>query len=67
MKRDKIKHFSLRIDETALAKFRYVCTYDARSANGHLVNYIRTTVKDFEKEYGEIKDEDLSSIFIKRS
>ena len=28
------KHFGLRIDGDILAKFRYVCAYVGRSANG---------------------------------
>ncbi len=49
------RHFGLRIDDTLLRKFRYVCEYDGRSANGKLLHMIRKCVADYEKEFGIIE------------
>ncbi len=54
----EIKHLSLRIDSEMLKKFRYVCKYDARSANSQLLVYIRKSIAEFEKEHGEIEIEE---------
>lgn len=48
------KHFGLRIDAELLKKFRYVCEYDGRSANGKILYMIRCCIADFEKEHGKI-------------
>lgn len=50
----KERHFGLRIDDTLLKKFRYVCEYYGRSANMQLIQTIRHIVDKFEKEHGEI-------------
>lgn len=50
----KVKHLSLRIDEETLEKFKYFCEYEGRSANAQLLYFIRNSIKDFEKENGEI-------------
>ena len=49
------RHFGLRIDDTLLKKFRYVCEYDGRSANGKLLHMIRKCVAEYEKEFGTIE------------
>jgi hypothetical protein len=48
------RHFGLRIEDELLRKFRYVCAYDGRSANGKLLTMIRQCVAEYEKEHGEI-------------
>ncbi|MBE7036183.1 MAG: hypothetical protein E7403_02695 [Ruminococcaceae bacterium] len=48
------RHFGLRIDDELLRKFRYVCEYDGRSANGKILHMIRKCVAEYEKEFGEI-------------
>ncbi len=57
---NKIKHLSVRIENSLLKKFRYVCKYEDRSANGQILNFIRNFVNEFEKEHGkiELKDDD---------
>ena len=49
------RHFGLRIDDTLLKKFRYVCEYDGRSANGKLLHMIRKCVAEYEQEFGTIE------------
>ena len=54
-----IRHLSLRIDDETLKKFRYICEFDGRSANGQLLVYIRTAIRKFEEENGEIPVDSL--------
>lgn len=53
------KSFSLRIDDTLLKKFRYVCEYNGRSANKQLLLMIRRSVEQYEKQNGPIDSADL--------
>lgn len=52
------KHLSVRLDDKTLKKFRFVCEYEARSANSQLLYFIRNSIREFEKEHGEIVIED---------
>lgn len=54
----KERHFGLRIDDELLQKFRYICEYEGRSANGQILFMIRRRVAAFEKEHGEIPTKD---------
>jgi len=53
------KHFGLRIDGEVLAKFRYVCAYQGRSANSQIIQLILRFIADYEKKHEEIPLEDL--------
>ncbi len=55
---NKVRHLSLRIDDETLRKFRYVCAYDQRSANGQLLIFIRNFIARFEDKHGKIVFED---------
>ena len=55
---DKIRHLSVRIENSLLKKFRYACKYEDRSANGQILNFIRNFVNEFEKEHGKIELKD---------
>lgn len=57
---NKQRHFSLRIDDETLRKFRYVCAYDQRSANGQLLLFIRGFIARFEEKHGKIVLEDAA-------
>ena len=57
MKHDNEKHFGLRVDGEILAKFRYVCNYEGRSANSQLIQLMRKFIEDYEKEHGKIESE----------
>ena len=52
------KHFGLRVDGEILAKFRYVCAYEGRSANSQLIRLMQKFITQYEKEFGEIKLEE---------
>ena len=48
------KHFGLRVDAEILAKFRYVCGYEGRSANSQLIQLMLKFIADYEREHGKI-------------
>lgn len=54
------KHFGLRVDGNILAKFRYVCGYEGRSANSQLIQLMIRFVADYEAEHGKIELPDSS-------
>ena len=49
------KHFGLRIDGDILAKFRYVCGFEGRSANAQIIQLMLKFIAEYEKEYGKIQ------------
>lgn len=51
---DKLLRYTLRIDRTLFAKFRYVAEYEGRSANKEIEQMMKKRVVKFEKENGEI-------------
>ena len=55
------RHFGLRIEDTLLRKFRYICDYEGRSANGQILFMIRQSIAAFEKEHGTICLEEKES------
>ena len=55
MNHDNEKHFGLRVDGELLAKFRYVCSYEGRSANSQIIQLMRKFVADYEQEHGKIE------------
>lgn len=54
MVKDNEKHFGLRVDGDILAKFRYVCGYEGRSANSQIIQLMLRFIADYEKENGKI-------------
>ena len=50
--REKEKHFGLRVNGDILAKFRYVCSYEGRSANSQIIQLMLKFIADYEKEHG---------------
>lgn len=54
MKNPDEKSYTLRIQSLLLAKFRYICKYEGRSAQSQLLLYIRRAVESFENKHGEI-------------
>jgi hypothetical protein len=59
MKRDNEKHFGLRVDGEILAKFRYVCGYEGRSANSQIIQLMLKCIADYEREHGKIDGTEL--------
>ena len=49
------KGFTIRINADSLNKLHVVADYEGRSLNSHFSILARESVKQFEKEHGEIK------------
>lgn len=49
-----IKSVSIRIEEEMLEKLGFVADYEGRSVNSHILVPIRESIKNFEREHGEI-------------
>lgn len=49
------KHFGLRVDGDILAKFRYVCGFEGRSANAQIIQLMLKFIAEYEKEHGKIQ------------
>lgn len=49
-----IKSVSIRMEEEMLQKLGYVADYEGRSVNSHVLVLIRESIRDFEREHGEI-------------
>lgn len=49
-----IKSVSIRIEEEMLEKLGFVADYEGRSVNSHILVLIRESIKNFEREHGEI-------------
>lgn len=52
-------HLSIRMDGELHDKFQHVAQYEGRSMSKQILQLIVTCVRDFEKEHGPIRDEDL--------
>ena len=59
MNKENEKHFGLRVDGAILAKFRYVCGYEGRSANSQIIQLMLKFIADYEKENGKINLDEL--------
>ena len=49
-----IKSVSIRIEEEMLEKLGFVADYEGRSVNSHILVPIRESIKNSEREHGEI-------------
>lgn len=58
----KFPQFTLRIPQEQLDKLHYVAEYNARSCNRELELLIRQHINAFEKEHGEISEEDIKDL-----
>ena len=52
--------YTLRMDRTLFAKYRYVAKYNGRSANKEIEQHIKRSIQAFEKEHGEITMEEIN-------
>ena len=48
------KHFTLRVDEKMLQKFKCIADREGRSLNSMLLSVIREGIAEFEAEHGPI-------------
>ncbi|MCM1114540.1 MAG: Arc family DNA-binding protein [Clostridium sp.] len=58
----KLPQYSLRVPKELLDKLKYIAEYNARSSNRELEMMIRKHIEQFEKEHGEILQEDIDKL-----
>lgn len=58
----KQKHLSIRADAEMLDKFYYVSKYFGRSGSGQILFLMRSLIEDFEKEHGNITEDELRQL-----
>ena len=51
---DEILRYTLRVNRQLFIKFRYISESEGRSANKEIEQFMKRSVRDFEKEHGEI-------------
>lgn len=56
-----LPQFTVRIEPSLLAKFRYIAEFNLRSANREAELLIKQHIEEFEKEHGVITDAILAS------
>ena len=53
------KHLSIRMDGELHNKLQFVAAYEGRSMSRQILYLIKPCVREFEKEHGPIRPEDL--------
>ena len=59
MEKKEVKHIGLRVSPEMHKKLVYIAGYDARNVNSLAMSLLYQCIRDFEKEHGPIKVEDL--------
>ena len=59
MQEKEIKHIGLRVGLETHQKLRYIANYEGRTINGQAHYLIHKCIREFEKEHGPIRPEDL--------
>ena len=57
---DEILRYTLRVNRQLFRKFRYIAESEGRSANKEIEQFMKRSVRDFEKEHGPIDLEEPS-------
>lgn len=60
MNKDKEKHFGLRVNGDTLAKFRYACGYEGRSANSQIIQLMLKFISEYEREHEKIDLDEIA-------
>ena len=58
MRNKNNKHLGIEVDPELHGKLKYIAKYEGRSANGQIIYLIRQSIRDFEKENGELELEE---------
>lgn len=59
MQENEIKYVGLRVSPETHKKLVYIAKYDDRTVSGLALHLFNKCIRDFEKEHGPIKAEDL--------
>ena len=57
--RKEVKNIGLRVSPEVHQKLRYIAEYEGRTLNGQVYYLMQTCIREFEKEHGPIRPEDL--------
>ncbi len=57
MKRDK--HLGITINSEMHGKLTYISSYEGRSMSGQILYLVQKCIREFEREHGPIREEDL--------
>ena len=55
----RIKNIGLRVVPEVHEKMSYIARYEGRTLNGQVYYLMQNCIRDFEKEHGPIRPEDL--------
>ena len=62
----KTKHLSIKADSDMLDKFYFVSKYYGRSGSGQILFLMRSLIDKFEKEHGEITEDEIRQMYAKK-
>ena len=60
MQEKEIKYIGIRVSPETHKKLVYIAEYDDRTVSGLALHLFNKCIRDFEKEHGPIKAEDLN-------
>lgn len=60
MKENEIKYIGLRVSPELHKKLAYIAKYDDRTVSSLALHLFNKCIRDFEKEHGPIRAEDLN-------
>ena len=52
------KHLGIEVEKDLHYKLHYIANYEGRSGNKQIIYLIKECIRNFEKEHGEIKQQD---------
>lgn len=58
----RFPQFPIRVEPILIKKIRYIASENCRSASKEIELLMRKHVRDYESTYGEITEEDLTSL-----
>jgi len=59
MQKKDVKNIGLRVEPEVHKKLQYIAKYEGRTINGQAHYLIMSCIREFEKEHGPIREEDL--------
>ena len=54
MRNKENKHLGIEIDPSIHRKIKYIAEYEGRSINGQILYLVRKCIESYEREHGEI-------------
>ena len=62
MRNKNNKHLGIEVEPDLHRKLKFIAKYEDRSINGQVIYLIRQCIREFEQEFGTIKDEGDESL-----